>query len=54
MIIHTYKYTYIKLYKKINRDSGESYLSYIVILKYFPRRIYNILFINYLFPNIRV
>ena len=38
MIIHTYKYTYIKLYQKINR---ESYLSYIVILIYFPRRIYN-------------
>ena len=38
----------------LNKDSGESYLSYIGILIYFPKRIYNILFINYLFPNIRV
>ena len=30
--IHTYIHTYIELYQKINRDSGESYLSYIVIL----------------------
>ena len=42
-------YIYIKLYQKINRDSGESYLSYIVIV-ILPKKILQYTLYKLLFP----